>query len=306
VCRPEALSLAETLVAASGHAEDAEAVLSRQTRNGGGGRGGSSEPLPVDLTASAKLGPITTTIGTWQRVLIEEGYAAPPGPWRPVVGPPCPPWRPGDAKRPGGRCGHPSCAQVRDRTPPGPLAAACLWLATQVGQLRKHPAAGEAFRDLHDACAALERLNDGPASKVLVGMCDCGTVMYALHGKDVVQCPERTCKLLWGVAESRDILRRALDGKLVTAAEAARLGAYLDTDRNQLQIRKLINSWAMRGLVVPHGWITVPHECDVKCDVKCEVGPTVTSTFRFGDVAGRLARTPRRAAARAVESEDAA
>lgn len=37
VCLPEAQELAETLSAAAGHAVDAEAVITRQTRYGGGG-----------------------------------------------------------------------------------------------------------------------------------------------------------------------------------------------------------------------------------------------------------------------------
>lgn len=276
VCRPEALSLAETLQIAAGHAEDAETVIARQVRYGAGGRGGRSEPLPVDLTASARLAAVGNTIGTWMRIVLEESGARPPAPWRPMAGALCPPTRPGDEPRRGGRCGHGSCAAIRDRTPPSALAAACSWLATQVGWLRKHPAAGEAWRELEDACEQLRRLVDRPADRELVGMCDCGRTLYAPHGRGVVTCPERTCQLRWEVAESRDILRAALNGKLVTAGEAARLAAYLDGDRTQDTIRKLIAARVKTGQIAAHGMINGE------------------PAYRFGEISAVLAAIPQR------------
>lgn len=155
------------------------------------------------------------------------------------------------------------------------IAEAALYLAAHVDQLRAHPAAAEAWAELTAACRELERIVDRPADKELVGVCDCGKVLYAGHGRSVVKCPQPTCKLTWDVAESRDILRRHLGDKLVTAAEAARLSAYMDTDRTQEQIRKLINKWAERGELVVHR-------------LRDE------DAYRFGEVAGRLASTPRR------------
>jgi hypothetical protein len=267
-CHTCALGLAQALTVAAGHAEDAEAVLARQTRYGAGGRGGNDEPLPVDLTASVRLAAVDNTIDTWARVVLDEtGQSL--SPWRLAAGPLCPPT--------GTRCAHDSCETIRRRWPISSLGMAALWLAGQVEWLRKHPAAGEAFRELHDACAQLARLVDRPPDKELVGMCDCGKVLYAAYGKVVIQCPLVTCKLVWDVADSRDILRRHLGDKLVTAAEAARLAAYLDTDRTQEQIRKLINAWASRRQVAAHG-----------------VDRDGEPTFRFGDVAQRLATTPKR------------
>jgi hypothetical protein len=203
--------------------------------------------MPVDLAASAKLRPIENTIGTWARHVAEEARQTIPPPVWPSF----------------------------NRT-----AAAARWLSLHVDWLRGRPEADEAFGELHDACRELVRLIDRPADRELVGMCDCGKVLYAPHGRTEVTCPVPTCELRWDVAESRAILRRALDGKLVTAAEAARLGQYLDTDRTQEQIRKLINAWSSRSLIVAHG------EIDAE------------PAFRFGDVSERLARTPRRTAAR--------
>lgn len=277
VCHDDAQTLAEALLAAAGHAEDASTLGERGARLGASGRGGGDTPLP-DLSRSARYARAAHHIDGWARIVMEETGRQPR--WRPVIGPLCPPT--------GVRCRHDSCEAIRRRTPPDVIALDAAWLAQQTGWLRRHPAADAAFRDLHDACAELARLVDVPPDKELVGMCDCGRVLYARDDQAAVTCPVPTCKLRWNVAESRDILRTALDGKLVTAAEAARLGQYLDTDRTQEQIRKLINRWASRGQVLPHG------EIDGE------------PTFRFGDVSDRLARTPRRAAARAAESETAA
>lgn len=269
VCRPEAQDLADALLAAAGHAEDAETLSARGARLGAA-RGGGDTPLP-DLSRSARYAHAANAITTWARVAMEETGRRPV--WRPAIGPLCPPT--------GLRCEHGSCEAIRRRTPPDAVALCAAWLAQQVDWLRKHPAAAEAFAELHQACAELARLVDVPPDKDLVGMCDCGKVLYAAHGRKHVTCPVETCKLRWNVEESRDILRKALDDKLVTAADAARLGQYLDSDRTQEQIRKLINAWSSRSLIVAHGEI--------------EGEPT----FRFGDVSARLARTPRRTPARA-------
>lgn len=270
ICARESAEMAEKLLVAAGHAEDAETVIARQARLGAGSRGGSSDGLNYDATRAARFEAVKLAIGGWARIVTAETGRGPR--WRALAGPLCPP------RREGGPCGHGSCEAIRRKTPPPALARECAWLSTQTGFLRKHPAADEAFRELHDACKDLVRLIDAPADKELVGMCDCGKVLYAPHGRRIVICPEKTCERDWHVERSREILRKALDEKLLTAAEAARLAQYLDTDRTQEQIRKLINGWARatRRLIVAHG------EIDGE------------PTFRFGDIAGRLARTPRR------------
>lgn len=275
VCRPEASALAQRLREAFGHLEDAEAVITRQVRYGAGSRGGSDEAPGPDLAAAARLARIENTIGTWTRHVLEERQTTIPA-WTLTVGPSC-------AQ---GWCGHASCREIRYQPRPSELAHACAWLASEVETwLRMRPEADQAFAELESACDDLARLVDRPAETELVGMCDCGRTLYAVEGRTVIRCPQITCRLLWNVAESRDILRRALDAKAVTAGHAARLAQYLDTDRTQEQIRKLINSWSSRGQLLAEG--------------ETEDGEP---TFRFGDVAERLARTPRRAAR---EAEDA-
>lgn len=267
VCHAEAQELSDALRAAAGYAEDASTLSVRAARYQAGGRGGSGDsPLP-DLTRADRYDRAANAITGWARIAVEETGRRPR--WRPAIGPLCPPT--------GIRCDHGSCEAIRRRTAPDPVALAAAWLAQQTGWLRTHPAAGEAFDELHAACDDLARLVDVPPDRDLVGMCDCGKVLYAVRGRTTVQCPVPTCKLTWDVERSREILRQALDGKLVTAAEAARLGQYLDTDRTQEQIRKLVAKWAQRGHLLAHG------------ELQAE------PAYRFGDVADRLARTPRRA-----------
>jgi len=274
VCHPEASALADALGIAAGHAEDAETVIARQARYGGGSRGGSDEPLPVDLTASARLDAVENTIGTWARHVVDARGTELPA-RRPRLGPTC--------ERID--CGHGSCLAIALRRPPRTLAAAAGWLSTQVEWLRHRPEAGEAFDELHDACTQLARLVDRPPDRDLVGMCDCGKVLYAAHGRTLIQCPQPRCKLVWHVERSRDILRRALDDKLFTAAEAARLLVHLDDgDRGTEQIRKLINKWAERGRITADG----------------EIGGE--PVYRFGDLGERLAGATRRTA-RVAEDE---
>lgn len=234
------LKLAQRLTEAAGHAEDADAVISRQTRYGSGGQGGAGEPLPVDLTAADRLRAIGNTLTTWARVIAEETDGSI---WV---------WM------------------------NNPAVEAAHWLAGRVDDLRQHPAADEAFKELNDACRDLERLVDRPADKELVGVCDCGKVLYAPKGRSTVRCPEPTCKLTWDVEQSRDVLRRHLGDKLVTAAEAARLVAYLDSDRTQDNIRKLIAARVKSGQIVAHG------EFDGE------------ETYRFSEVAALLATIPKR------------
>lgn len=285
-CRRCALELAQSLRDAAGHAEDAEAVLARQTRYGTGSRGGSDDPLPVDLTAAGRYGAISNTITTWIRVVTDLTGRQPA--WRPMTGPTCPA---------GVRCLHLTCAAIRRRLAGPPLVLMAAWLAQHIDTLRQHPAAGEAFTDLHAACDQLARLVDRPADKELVGVCDCGKILYAAQGRTAVQCPMPTCRLVWDVDASRNILRRHLGDKLVTAAEAARLLAYLDANRTQDAIRKLITGRVKSGQLTAHGSTTEPpDETEVQAAAAedREPRPKVIPLYRFGDVTAVLDGIPRR------------
>lgn len=270
-CTTCAQQLAQALRAAAGHAEDAWTVIARQARVGHGGSGRRPEPELGEPTEDRQRNPVTTF--GWQ-ASIE----------RPAVGALRPEPTPADL----GALDQLHAVQnaigtwVRDLGSDfDTLTEAALWLAEQVGLLRHHPAAAEAFKELRDACRQLERLVDRPAERELVGMCDCGKVLYAAAGRTVVQCPQPTCKLVWNVAESRDILRDALRGKLFTAAEAGHFAAHWD-ERTSEQIRKLINKWAERARLTPHGTIGSD------------------PIYLFGDVLDRLAESPPRRATMAA------
>lgn len=282
VCHADALSLAQTLREAAGHAEDAWTVIARQARMGTAGGARQSDPEPAVAAEDLRRNPVTAF--GWQ-ASIE----------RPMAGGLRPEPTPADL----GALDRYHAAENTISTWARGLGAdadglpgACAWLAEHVEQLRTHPAADEAFRDLTDACGQLRRLVDSPPTKDLVGRCDCGRFLYAADGRTVVQCPEKTCQLWWEVAESRAILRKAIDDRLFTAAEAARLAVRLDDgDRSTEQVRKLINAWSARGQLADHGYIVVELEgLDEDGQPKTRHDPL----FRFGDVADRLAATPRR------------
>jgi len=259
VCRRESRELAELLVTAAGHAEDAEAVITGQVRYGSGGGRSGEDPLPGNLGAASRYRGIENTVVMWARDVSEStGEPVPVLVWPSV----------------------------------NVLAAACRFLAGQVGALAGGAAAGEAFTDLTRACVDLARLVDRPAERDLVGMCDCGTTLYAPHGRTVVQCPLKTCKLVWDVERSRDILRRALGDRLVTAAEGAKLASFWD-ERSSRQILALVGSWVRHGLLVSHGEVLVKHR-HRDCEDDCATAVDRIHTYRFGDLADRLAQTPRR------------
>jgi hypothetical protein len=281
ICRQDAQSLADALLAGAGHAEDAWTVIARQARYGTASRGARSEPLPVDLTAAERLAAAANTMATWARHVCEERGTELPA-RRPLLGPFCLPG-----------CEHTSCAGARRRLPPSDLAEAAAWLATQVDWLRKRPEAGEAFDELHDACSILARLVDRPgtAGLRLVGMCDCGKILYAPHGRDVVQC--KPCGARWNVTESQEILLGHLDGKLVTVPEALDMAGWLDTDRTREQIRKLLTGWIHSGRLVGHGQVLRdPTEAELRDDP--DIGLVAVPTYRFGEIRDRLGATPRR------------
>jgi hypothetical protein len=297
VCHADAQGLAQRLREAAGHAEDAQTVIARQARYGtsGGARkaepeptaateanrrnpvnafgwqasverpkagGLRAEPIPVDLGASGRLADVTNVITTWARHVCEERGTELPA-RRPMLGPRC------------DDCLHASCAGIGRRLPPSALSEAAAWLATQVDWLRMRPEAEEAFDELTDACTRLRALVDRPADRLLVGMCDCGKVLYAAPGRQVVQCREPKCELRWDVERSREILMQHLNGTLVTAAEGARLAAYL-SDRTQDAIRKLISSRTRSGQLAVRGVLGGE------------------ATYRFGEIVSMLAAVPRR------------
>lgn len=167
---------------------------------------------------------------------------------------------------------------------PDYLIRAARYLQAHLEWMRHRPEADEFLVDV-EACARIARsLTGGRARSELAGRCDCGRILYVRNGRRTATCPD--CEAVWDVEESRDALFDDLDQQLVTASEAARLAAYLYADRTQDQIRKLVNKWASRN--------------ELSVD---DTGPE--PRHWFGNIAHRLARTSRRAAAPAEKASAA-
>jgi len=283
-CHQCALRLAQTLREAAGHAEDAWTVVARLTRYGGAAGGArAAEPEAVTVTPANRRNPVLAF--GWAASVERPKAGA-------LIAEPMP-FDPDAADRL-----HAITSTIgtwaRDLgTDATDLPGAARWLAEHVDWLRRGPAAAEAFKELHDACADLRRLVDSPATDRLVGVCDCGRVLYAMPWHTAVECPP-PCGARWAVSDGLDILRKHIDDRLFTAAEAAPLAVRLvSEERSTEQVRKLINKWGERGELTAksHVW-REPNAAELK---KHPDHPMVQEPlYRFGDIADRLARTPRR------------
>lgn len=238
-------------------------VAQRQARRGsGGGSGKPGSTLPIDLTATAKLDAVVNSLGTWVRVIAEERGVPAEIHGDGIMGA-------GERDRVG--------RDGRDD-----LSGSARWLRGHCEWMRHRPEVDEFLTDVEACARVIRSIADHAADKrVIVGMCDCGKTLYAPRGRQVITCPD--CEAHWDVDVSRDGLRGHLDERLVTAAEAAHLAGFLDTDRSGEQIRKLVNKWAERG--------------ELSVDLTGD-----EPRHWFGNIAARLAAAPRRVA-RVAEME---
>jgi hypothetical protein len=202
-------------------------------------------PWPINLAAARRHDAAVNELTTWVRHIAQTRGAPGPEPPR----------------------GH-------------PLAAAATWLTGHLDWLRHRPEAAEAFDALGDACRVLVRIVDRPPERVVVGQCPCQVVtdggrppeyLYAIRGAAQVAC--RSCGTTYDVDSSRDELKRQLDQALFTAAELATLVAYFGEGQRE-PVRKLINQWHVRGMIVAHDYQGQP-------------------AYRFGEVVARLASSRR-------------
>jgi hypothetical protein len=194
-------------------------------------------PLPVDLNASNRAAIAFAAVNTWSR-WVEQDH--------------------------GGTIPTPSLGQH-------PAAAAAAWLIDQLDWMRHQRQAEEAFTQLQAAGATIRRIVDAPPEQVVVGVCDCGTHLYARQGATTVTCPD--CSARWDVEASREGLRETLRGYLVTAAEAAVFLAFFGLTGDRNRSRKTIVMWAQRGLIEAHGQV--------------DGGPA----YLFGEILDRATRT---------------
>jgi hypothetical protein len=260
-------------------------VAQRQARRGGGG-GASGKPgssLPIDLGATSRLDAVRNELTTRVRHIAEER----------------------DVNRVEINGGGLTVAfrgsvwmdQVQGLT--DDLGAMALWLADHCEWMRHRPEVDEWLTDV-EACARIVRRVADPErdGRVIVGLCDCGKMLYAPKDREVVTCPE--CEQQWDVDASTEALRDQLNDRLVTAGEAAHLGGYLDTDRSGKQIRSLIDLWVRTERLAHHGEVLIKHKHRPGCESGCRQAIDRIATYRFGDIGELVASTPRRAA-RAAE-----
>jgi hypothetical protein len=176
VCAPCAAQTIRALRQLADIAGDLQTTIARQGRSGGGS-GGDSHPLPVDLGASETAWAVTNTITTWAR----------------------------------------HCAETRgEPLPAGDLAGAAAWLAGQMEWLRHQPEASEAVDELADACALAVRVVDRRADRWYAGPCVlCTEDLYALPGAATIRCPK--CEAKYDAQERRELLLVAAQDRLVHA-----------------------------------------------------------------------------------------
>ena len=215
---------------------EVETTLSGQAVTGSGtssgGQGDLSSAAQLAHAALMELDTWALTLATIQgkRLVLNQA---------PLRGPVCP------------CCEHRSCAQIRDHYRPEWMPAVCRYLAANTHAIALQPWAGEALPALEGAARTLERIVDRPDPGVVVGVCPCGTALYAQSHAAWARC--RNCGQSWDVAASRDGLREHLAGQLLTAAEIAPLMVTLGHTTTQERARKRINQWSSRGRIVMAG-----------------------------------------------------
>ncbi|MDG4796199.1 hypothetical protein [Micromonospora sp. WMMD1082] len=261
LCTDRAYRWLGDIASLAADAQDAAGGLARYSAPGR--RSGGDDRAPINLTAADALRHAVNDVTTWARHIAEaRGQTVPTPDRRPAHGPGCPT----------GSCTHRSCHAIRYRPTDHHAAVAARWIATQLGWLRHRPEAAEAYDALQQAARTITRIADRPPADVLVGVCECGSWLYARAGRPIARCNTTDCGRQWDVERSRDTLRAAMDDKLLTAAQIATVAARAGHDRNR--VRKLVTTWARRGIIAPRGMLDG------------------AATYRLGDVTDRLARTP--------------
>lgn len=179
-----------------------------------------------------------------------------------------------------------------DKWPADNLPAMSGWLLWRVDGLLKSDTWTDALRTLRKAEGDVLRIVDNPPPSQFLGWCrvefdngqTCDGPVYAkgyAKGEEpegskylVAEGKCRDCRTPYPVEASRRHLEAALDDRLCTAAELARLTTYLGLRVNREQVRKTINTWHSRGIVTPSA-----HDANGE------------PMFRYGAVRVRLAAT---------------
>lgn len=178
-----------------GLAEELEVSTTRQDRIAAEKHGGrsASSPLPWNEHTSGKAIELNLTLNAWARDVSLLGE---------------------DERDPLLPIHHSETALLAE------------WLVRNIGTLRRHDEAGQAFHDLTDAISDGRRAIDRPPDMETFGPCKnpdvtppCPEYLYALPGKDWVTC--RGCGARHETEVRREWMRGQADGWMGTATEVA-------------------------------------------------------------------------------------
>jgi hypothetical protein len=195
---------------------------------------------PIDPARAKRYDAAVNALSTWARHIAEER------------GQDIPPWRHYALT-----CDHGRCAWVHAGLAVGvtcalrlsdhPLSTVAMWLRDNLTWLAHRQEAQEALDEITDACREIEHVIDTTEGETIVGRCPCGTWLYAKGRATSVRCGG--CGTSYAADSRLDLLRQARD-RTVTAIEAAELIAgYVDPGVDRTRVRKLIWTWADRGLI---------------------------------------------------------
>lgn len=158
-----------------------------------------------------------------------------------------------------------------DGLPDDDLPSLSRYLMWRVDGLMLLDIGSDAVEEIVSAVAHCHRVIDRPADRQYLGDCheqDCQGRIYARPGATFARCD--MCMTSVNADSRREEMLTELRDRLCTAAEIARLSTYLGLKADREQVRKRINQWATRKLIVEH--------------------PSVTGevVFQFGEVYARL------------------
>lgn len=147
-----------------------------------------------------------------------------------------------------------------DGLPADNLPAISRWLMWRVDGLTFHELGGDAWEEITDVCAEARRVAFRKAlPRVYLGACtriidevECGHAVYAAKDAETGKCVGTDCRMEYPVGDSQQRLEAALDSRLCTAAEIAKLSTYLGLSAGRERVRKQINAWHKHKRIVSH------------------------------------------------------
>ena len=173
------------------------------------------------------------------------------------------------------------------------LPAISRWLLHRVPGLARHDAAAEALDEITNAVAECERIIFWKRkSRIYLGTCgqrvadeegvtlmeSCTGEVYAEEDAQIGTCDD--CGQGVTVVIRKGELNQAIDDRLCTASELARLAVILGLDAPRDSVRKKIHYWHRHKRIAQRGTITEQQKGE----------PIEVPTFRYGEVRVMLYR----------------